>query len=41
MLFERTFHSVDPNRSIERVLEIYKEEEVDRGGVYLLLQVIF
>lgn len=36
-LFERTFHSIDQERSVKRVLETYQEDAIDQELLNLLL----
>jgi N utilization substance protein B len=37
-LFERTFHSIDQEKSIKRILETYREQAIDQGLLNLLLK---
>jgi len=37
ILFERAFHSIDQDKSINRVLEVYNEEDIDRDLLNLIV----
>jgi len=37
-LFERSFHSIDPKSSINRVLEVYSEKEIDQELLTMILK---
>lgn len=37
-LFERTFHSIDPTKSVERILEVYEEKKIDQNLLNLIVK---